>query len=189
MLVNVNVIYYGHVCEQARWARSAGNSATENVCIIIICGKWTECWCREGRWISWNEIRMLMRMSISTVYDSTDLNAEWVHWRLFRKNEINRESGEIDFLLKVGRFMFHSKWGDWLFIQSGEIYLSLKVGRLTLFLNSKWGYLLFTQSGEIYTLLKVGRFTLYSKWGDLPFTQLTAGWNKLLGKLESKCFT
>ena len=36
MLVNVNVIYYVHVCEQARWARSAGNSAIENVCIIII---------------------------------------------------------------------------------------------------------------------------------------------------------
>ena len=34
MLVNVNVIYYVHVCEQARWARSAGNSAIENVCII-----------------------------------------------------------------------------------------------------------------------------------------------------------
>ena len=32
----VNVIYYVHVCEQARWARSAGNSAIENVCIIII---------------------------------------------------------------------------------------------------------------------------------------------------------
>ena len=36
MLVNVNVIYYVHVCEQARWARSAGNSAIENICIIII---------------------------------------------------------------------------------------------------------------------------------------------------------
>ena len=36
-LVNVNVIYYVHVCEQARWARSAGNSAIENLCIIIIC--------------------------------------------------------------------------------------------------------------------------------------------------------
>ena len=36
MLVNVNVIYYVHVCEQARWARSAGNSAIENLCIIII---------------------------------------------------------------------------------------------------------------------------------------------------------
>ena len=36
MLVNVNVIYYVHVCQQARWARSAGNSAIENVCIIII---------------------------------------------------------------------------------------------------------------------------------------------------------
>ncbi len=36
MLVNVNGIYYVHVCEQARWARSAGNSAIENVCIIII---------------------------------------------------------------------------------------------------------------------------------------------------------
>ena len=36
MLVNVSVIYYVHVCEQARWARSAGNSAIENLCIIII---------------------------------------------------------------------------------------------------------------------------------------------------------
>ena len=36
MLVNVNVIYYVHVCEQARWAPSAGNSAIENLCIIII---------------------------------------------------------------------------------------------------------------------------------------------------------
>ena len=35
MLVNVNGIYSVHVCEQARWARSAGNSAVENVCIII----------------------------------------------------------------------------------------------------------------------------------------------------------
>ena len=32
MLVNVNVIYY----VQARWACSAGNSAIENLCIIII---------------------------------------------------------------------------------------------------------------------------------------------------------
>ena len=83
-------------------------------------------------------------MSISTVYDSTDLNAEWVHWRLFRKNKINRESGEIDFLLKVGRFMFHSKWGDLLFIQSGEI--------------------------DSFFKLKMGIFTFYSKWGDLHFT-------------------
>ena len=36
MLINVNVIYYVHVCEQARWARSAGNSAIENLCFIII---------------------------------------------------------------------------------------------------------------------------------------------------------
>ena len=36
MSVNVNVIYYVHVCEQARGARSAGNSAIENVCIVII---------------------------------------------------------------------------------------------------------------------------------------------------------
>ena len=35
MLVNVNGIYYVHVCEQARWARSAGNSAIENLGIII----------------------------------------------------------------------------------------------------------------------------------------------------------
>ena len=36
MLVNVNVIYYVHVCEQAHWARSVGNSAIEKLCIIII---------------------------------------------------------------------------------------------------------------------------------------------------------
>ena len=36
MPVNVNGIYYVHVCEQAHSARSAGNSAIENVCIIII---------------------------------------------------------------------------------------------------------------------------------------------------------
>ena len=35
MLVNVNGIYYVHVCEQARLARSVGNSAIENLCIII----------------------------------------------------------------------------------------------------------------------------------------------------------
>ena len=27
--------YYAHVCEQARWARSAGNSAIEDACIVI----------------------------------------------------------------------------------------------------------------------------------------------------------
>ena len=36
MLVNVNGIYYVHVCEQALWSRSPGNSAIENLCIIII---------------------------------------------------------------------------------------------------------------------------------------------------------
>ena len=36
MLANVNSIYYVHVCEEARWARSAGNSAIESLCIIII---------------------------------------------------------------------------------------------------------------------------------------------------------
>ena len=35
ILVHVNGIYYVPVCEQARWACSAGNSAIENVCIII----------------------------------------------------------------------------------------------------------------------------------------------------------
>ena len=35
MLVNINGIYYAHVCEQTRWARSAGNSAIENLYIII----------------------------------------------------------------------------------------------------------------------------------------------------------
>ena len=34
MLANVNGVYY--VCEQARWARSAGNGAIEGLCIIII---------------------------------------------------------------------------------------------------------------------------------------------------------
>ena len=29
-------LYYAHVCEQARWAHSAGNSTIENLCIIII---------------------------------------------------------------------------------------------------------------------------------------------------------
>ena len=39
MLVNVNGIYYVHVCEKARGARSApGNSAIENVCIMMM--KW-----------------------------------------------------------------------------------------------------------------------------------------------------
>ena len=41
MLVNVNVIYYVHVCEQALWARSVGNSAVENLCIIITIVKCT----------------------------------------------------------------------------------------------------------------------------------------------------
>ena len=31
----VNGIYYAHVFEQARWARSAGNSTIENLCFII----------------------------------------------------------------------------------------------------------------------------------------------------------
>ena len=30
------MIYYVHVCEQTHWARSAGNSAIENLCRIII---------------------------------------------------------------------------------------------------------------------------------------------------------
>ena len=66
MLVNVNVISYVHVCEQARWARSAGNSAIENVCIIFYTlkaetvkaieqlqtGNW-------GPWPRWNTTRNL----------------------------------------------------------------------------------------------------------------------------------
>ena len=40
MLVTVNVIYYAHVCEQARWVRSAGSSAIENVCIIYLLWSW-----------------------------------------------------------------------------------------------------------------------------------------------------
>ena len=36
MLVNKNGIYYVHVCEQAHRAHSVGNSAIENLYIIII---------------------------------------------------------------------------------------------------------------------------------------------------------
>ena len=36
MLVNVNGMYYVHVCEQAQWAPSAGNSAVEKLCIILL---------------------------------------------------------------------------------------------------------------------------------------------------------
>ena len=35
MLVNVNGIYYVHVCEQTHSALSVGNSAIENLFIII----------------------------------------------------------------------------------------------------------------------------------------------------------
>ena len=35
MSVNVNVIYYVHVCEKARRARSAGTSTIENVCMYV----------------------------------------------------------------------------------------------------------------------------------------------------------
>ena len=36
MLVNVNGIYYVHVCEQARSARSARNSVIENLCVMLL---------------------------------------------------------------------------------------------------------------------------------------------------------
>ena len=36
MLVNVNAIYYVHVCEQARWARSVGNSAIEIYVLLLL---------------------------------------------------------------------------------------------------------------------------------------------------------
>ena len=36
MSIKVKGIYYVHVCEQARGARSAGNSAIDNLYIIII---------------------------------------------------------------------------------------------------------------------------------------------------------
>ena len=59
MVVNVNGIYYAHVCEQARWAHSAGNSAIENLCIIILlltssCDAKEVTFCR-GRvgWLNW----------------------------------------------------------------------------------------------------------------------------------------
>ena len=35
IVIDVNGIYYAQVCEQARWALSAGNSAIENVFIIM----------------------------------------------------------------------------------------------------------------------------------------------------------
>ena len=35
MLVNVNGIYYVHACEKARWARSAGNSATDFFFVLL----------------------------------------------------------------------------------------------------------------------------------------------------------
>ena len=43
MLVNVNVIYYVHVCQQARWARSAGNSAIENYVLLLFLFVCTVC--------------------------------------------------------------------------------------------------------------------------------------------------
>ena len=44
MLVNVNVIYYVHVCKQARWACSAGNSAIENyVLLLLLYSVWDFC--------------------------------------------------------------------------------------------------------------------------------------------------
>ena len=36
MLVNVDGIYYVHVCEQAYCAHSVRNSAIESLCIIVI---------------------------------------------------------------------------------------------------------------------------------------------------------
>ena len=45
MLVNLNGIYYVHVCDQARWDRPPGNSGTDNLCIFYydwkLCG-WIE---------------------------------------------------------------------------------------------------------------------------------------------------
>ena len=35
--VNVNDMYYVHVCEQVRWARSAENNAIGNVCMYYYC--------------------------------------------------------------------------------------------------------------------------------------------------------
>ena len=36
MSLNINGIYYAHVCEQARWARSAGNSAIVNLFLLLL---------------------------------------------------------------------------------------------------------------------------------------------------------
>ena len=36
MSLNINGIYYAHVCEQARWARSAGNSAIVNLYLLLL---------------------------------------------------------------------------------------------------------------------------------------------------------
>ena len=35
MLININGMYYVHVCEQARWVHSAGNSATIYVLLLL----------------------------------------------------------------------------------------------------------------------------------------------------------
>ena len=79
MLVNVNDIYCAHVCEQARWARSAGNSAIENLCIIII--KW-------GMQMAAKIGRVVNRMT-TTWASSLPLNknCQWETTRTGRENK------------------------------------------------------------------------------------------------------
>ena len=77
MLVNVNGTYYVHVCEQARWARSAGNSAIENVCIIIIIIKKKK---REGEE---GEFKYFVGKSLQ-------ICIRW--WQLFQSEFLDRSS-------------------------------------------------------------------------------------------------
>ena len=70
MLVNVNGIYY--VCEQARWARSAENSAIENLCIIII-----------------------ILYSWITFYFYTKASNVQERWGTFRNSNESEENGKI----------------------------------------------------------------------------------------------
>ena len=58
MLVKVNGIRYVHVCEQARWAHSARNSAIENLCIIIVIN------------YSWRNIQIFFAF-LSVILDAT----------------------------------------------------------------------------------------------------------------------
>ena len=70
MLVNVKAIYYVHVCEQARWARSAGNSAIENYVLLLLRnGRRRKKEQKEARSPSTQSVRQEGNKSGSTVND------------------------------------------------------------------------------------------------------------------------